>query len=214
MYVPLSFWHQDYAKRNDDTNFRKGCERYGDMDDRSGGSAGAIGHILLCALCDTGRPAHGATHAEQKCDWGGPESWVKRICGTENERPLLWRKCGTVRFLPHSQGVFHRTAAMWYVHTKIHSVERDNSAVEGTHKAEILGENSIHKAVSRFGQRRKRKKKTSRIQNDSSPPKKEIGYSLPQRSQPKLLVPLPAIKRRRHLSQRARQKRHKIRNRS
>ena len=181
MYVPLSFWHQDYAKRNDDTNFRKGCERYGDMDDRSGGSAGAIGHILLCALCDTGRPAHGATHAEQKCDWGGPESWVKRICGTENERPpkaagfalLLWRKCGTV-----------------------------------------LGENSIHKAVSRFGQRRKRKKKTSRIQNDSSPPKKEIGYSLPQRSQPKLLVPLPAIKRRRHLSQRARQKRHKIRNRS
>ena len=59
-----------------------------------------------------------------------------------------------------------------YVHTKIHSVERDNSAVEGTHKAEILGENSIHKAVSRFGQRRKRKKKTSRIQNDSSPPKK------------------------------------------
>ena len=59
-----------------------------------------------------------------------------------------------------------------YVHTKIHSVERDNSAVEGAHKAEILGENSIHKAVSRFGQRRKRKKKTSRIQNDSSPPKK------------------------------------------
>ena len=59
-----------------------------------------------------------------------------------------------------------------YVHTKIHSVERENSAVEGAHKAEILGENGIHKAVSRFGQRRKRKKKTSRIQNDSSLPKK------------------------------------------
>lgn len=111
----------------------QGCERYGDMDDRSGGSAGAIGHILLCALCDTGRPAHGATHAEQKCDWGGPEPWVKRICGTENERPqkaagfalLLWRKCRTVRVLPHSQGVFHRAAAMRYLHRSKTSVRPD-----------------------------------------------------------------------------------------
>lgn len=60
-----------------------------------------------------------------------------------------------------------------YVHTKIHSVERENSAVEGAHKAEILGENGIHRAVSWFGQRRKQKKKTNRIQNDSSLPKKE-----------------------------------------
>ena len=61
-----------------------------------------------------------------------------------------------------------------YVHTKVHGVERENSAVEGAHKAEIVGENSIHKAVSRVSQRHKKKsghrkeaatqKKGSRIQ--------------------------------------------------
>lgn len=41
-----------------------------------------------------------------------------------------------------------------YVHTKIHSVERENSAVEGAHKAEILGEQGGHKAINLASRRR------------------------------------------------------------
>ena len=49
-------------------------------------------------------------------------------------------------------------AVAGYVHTKVHSVERENSAVEGAHKAEILGESGIHKVVSRVSQHRKDQK--------------------------------------------------------
>ena len=53
-------------------------------------------------------------------------------------------------------------AVAGYVHTKVHSVERENSAVEGAHKAEILGESGIRKVVSRVSQRRKDRKSNRR----------------------------------------------------
>ena len=53
-------------------------------------------------------------------------------------------------------------AVAGYVHTKVHSVERENSAVEGAHKAEILGESGIHKVVNRVSQRRKDRKSNRR----------------------------------------------------
>lgn len=62
-------------------------------------------------------------------------------------------------------------AAVGYVHTKVHSVERENSAVEGAHKAEILGESGIHKVVNRVSQRRKDRKSNRR--KESAAAKKE-----------------------------------------
>ena len=62
-------------------------------------------------------------------------------------------------------------AVAGYVHTKVHSVERENSAVEGAHKAEILGESGIHKVVNRVSQRRKDRKSNRR--KDIAAAKKE-----------------------------------------
>lgn len=62
-------------------------------------------------------------------------------------------------------------AVAGYVHTKVHSVERENSAVEGAHKAEILGESGIHKVVNRVSQRRKDQKSNRR--KDIAAAKKE-----------------------------------------
>lgn len=64
-----------------------------------------------------------------------------------------------------------------YVHTKVHSVERENSAVEGAHKAEILGESGIHKVVSRVSQRRKEQKLSRRKETASAKKNKRLHFT-------------------------------------
>lgn len=64
-----------------------------------------------------------------------------------------------------------------YVHTKVHSVERENSAVEGAHKAEILGESGIHKVVSRGSQRRKEQKLSRRKETASAKKNKRLHFT-------------------------------------
>ena len=68
-------------------------------------------------------------------------------------------------------------AAAGYVHTKVHSVERENSAVEGAHKAEILGESGIHKVVSRVSQRRKEQKLSRRKETASAKKNKHLHFT-------------------------------------
>ena len=68
-------------------------------------------------------------------------------------------------------------AVAGYVHTKVHSVERENSAVEGAHKAEILGESSIHKVVSRVSQRRKEQKLSRRKETSSAKKDKRLHFT-------------------------------------
>lgn len=68
-------------------------------------------------------------------------------------------------------------AVAGYVHTKVHSVERENSAVEGAHKAEILGESGIHKVVSRVSQRRKEQKLSRRKETASAKKNKRLHFT-------------------------------------
>ena len=68
-------------------------------------------------------------------------------------------------------------AVAGYVHTKVHSVERENSAVEGAHKAEILGESGIHKVVSRVSQRRKEQKLSRRKETASAKKNKSLHFT-------------------------------------
>ena len=71
MNVPLSF-RQEYLPETAMTqNQRKGCERYAEMDDRPGGSAAGVGHVLLRPRCDTGGRPDETDHAGQKKE-GGP----------------------------------------------------------------------------------------------------------------------------------------------
>ena len=68
-------------------------------------------------------------------------------------------------------------AVAGYVHTKVHSVERENSAVEGAHKAEILGESGIHKVVSRVSQRRKDQKSKRHKEINSARKEKRLHFT-------------------------------------
>ena len=68
-------------------------------------------------------------------------------------------------------------AVAGYVHTKVHSVERENSAVEGAHKAEILGESGIHKVVSRVSQRRKEQRLSRRKETASAKKNKRLHFT-------------------------------------
>ena len=71
MNVPLSFRQEHLPETAMTQNQRKGCERYGEMDDRPGGSAAGVGHVLLCPRCDTGGRPDETDHAGQKKE-GGP----------------------------------------------------------------------------------------------------------------------------------------------
>lgn len=68
-------------------------------------------------------------------------------------------------------------AVAGYVHTKVHSVERENSAVEGAHKAEILGESGIHKVVSRVSQHRKDQKSKRHKEINSARKEKRLHFT-------------------------------------
>lgn len=68
-------------------------------------------------------------------------------------------------------------AVAGYVHTKVHSVERENSAVEGAHKAEILGESGIHKVVNRVSQHRKDQKSKRHKEINSARKDKRLHFT-------------------------------------
>ena len=68
-------------------------------------------------------------------------------------------------------------AVAGYVHKKVHGVERENSAVEGAHKAEILGESGIHKMVNRVSQRRKEQKLSRRKETASAKKNKRLHFT-------------------------------------
>lgn len=68
-------------------------------------------------------------------------------------------------------------AVAGYAHTKVHSVERENSAVEGAHKAEILGESGIHKVVSRVSQHRKDQKSKRHKEINSARKEKRLHFT-------------------------------------
>ena len=71
MNVPLSLRQEHLPETAMTQNQRKGCERYGEMDDRPCGSIVGAGHFLLCPRCNAGQLSDETDDAGQKRG-GGP----------------------------------------------------------------------------------------------------------------------------------------------
>ena len=89
---------------------------------------------------------------------------------------------GTVKKLSGKAAGKTVTAVGAYAHGKIHEVEHENSAVEGSHKAELLAETGIrelHQYSKNHAAQRKMKQKSSRLQDNTLATDSKLHHSEP-----------------------------------
>ena len=105
---------------------------------------------------------------ERKQEQSGKKRKSSKLQFTDEEKPPGKIKSG----IKKTAAAAASTAGV-YVHRKIHEVERENSAVEGAHKAEIVAERSAagayrdYKKGRKYTQRHASQKKRERLQSSS-----------------------------------------------
>lgn len=92
----------------------------------------------------------------------------KSSVGSSEQKEEAKKKSGRLSFDDEQDGMVHgvgmgigkrvvsgaTSVAVGYAHTKLHEAERDNSAVEGLHQAELLTESSVHKVSGKSNNRK------------------------------------------------------------
>ena len=105
---------------------------------------------------------------ERKQEQSAKKRKSSKLQFTDEEKPPSKIKSGIKK-----TAVAAASTAGVYVHRKIHEVERENSAVEGAHKAEIVAERSAvgayrdYKKGRKYTQRHASQKKKERLQSSS-----------------------------------------------
>nr|WP_288825802.1 C40 family peptidase [uncultured Clostridium sp.] len=129
--------------------------------------------------------------SEEKTDLSDFKEDIKRKGKKERLNQEQRKKAGRLSFGDEGNGMVRGAgmgmvkkaataaagAVTGYAHTKVHSAEKENSAVEGAHKAEILEEREAKKAYHQIRQHRKTSKASKRREGDTGKKSGRLQFS-------------------------------------